>query len=282
MTEKSLKETRNLMGRTLFSFRPFQQCRLSTYICFIMFFLMAGCSSLHVNVSPAIDWNRVKVISFQSSPQDPWNLNQVIRSELTSLGFQIEDTQTNPDLLFRYKTQESPDLTDEGEVITRLNSLHLQFIDPATDALVTAVDYFYPAVSNPPAPETGVKEVFSGLRQQILTGNNSPSAAPAMLPSQTIPLTPAVVAPPTQSQETQAEQLQSAPIPTRIKPEKNVNDSQLKGGNAVATSLKTEPTALKKPDNNALQPSQQTRSPWLPKLKSWGFDNWGQDSTDDY
>jgi hypothetical protein len=282
MTEQSLNGTDNLIGRTLLSLRYLNQCRLSTSICLIILFVMSGCSSLHVNVSPAVNWEHVKVVALQSPSQDPWNLNQAIRSELTDLGFQIDDSGAKPDLLFSYSTQVSPDLTDDGEVITRLNSLHIQFMDPATNTPVTAVDYFYPAVSNPPAPETGVKKVFLGLRQQVLTENNPPAAASALQPSQTMPLAPVVVAPPTQDQEPPSVQLQPDPAPTSTKVEENVASDQLQQRKPVEIKPTTEPTVLKTSDNNTLKPVQKTRSPWLPKLKSWGFENWGQDSSDEF
>lgn len=282
MTEQSLTGTGNLMGRTLVSLRSLKQCRLSRYLYVIMLFAIAGCSSLHVNASPAVNWDHVEVIKFQSPLQDPWHLTQAIRVELTNLGFQIDDSGADPDLLFSYSTQNSPDMTDEGEVITRLNSLHIQFMDPATETPVTAIDYFYPAVSNPPAPVTGVKEVFSGLRQRVLTGKKPPAVAPDQQLNQTVPVTPIVITPPAQNQESPSEQLQPSPVPDSIQVEDHVEDSQTQSSKPAVISRETEPAALKKMEDKTLKPVEKTRSPWIPKLKSWGFENWGQDSSDEF
>ena len=235
------------------------RCRFSTHIYFFMFFIMTGCSSLHVDISPTVDWSHVRVIEFQRPLQDPWRLAQPIGSELKAMGFQIAETHAEPDLLFSYFTQSSLDLTAESEVLTRLKSLHVQFIDPATKTLVTAVDYFYPETSDQSAPVTGVKEIFSGLRQQIHTDINLPSAAPA------------------QFQELQTEPLKPDSSPISIKIKDNT------ANNYQSEPDETAKTVLKKSDSKSNpQAVQQTRSPWLPKLKSWGFEKWGQDSANDY
>ena len=272
-----------LRGTILPSLRSLKPYRLAISLCLFISFVMAGCSSLHVDISPAVDWNHVREIGFQSPLQDPWHLTPLIRSELKNMGFQVEETPANPDLLFSYFTQESPDLTEEGEVFLRLKSLHIQFIDPATKTLVTAVDYFYPEIPNPSTSEMGIKEVFSGLQQQIHKEINSQSAVPAREPNQTIPTGPVVVEPPTQIEKSQTEQLRSTVAPTTIEPEeKPTNNDQSEPSKAVAPSQETVTTVLKKPDNKSPQAIQKTRSPWVPRFKSWGFENWEQDTMDDY
>ena len=282
MTQQSLKGTDSLMVRTLLSLRSLKQCRLSRHLYVIMLFAMSGCSSLHVNVSPAVNWDQVEVIKFQSPHQDPWNLTQAIRAELTDLGFQIDDSGADPDLLFSYSTQNSPDITDEGEVITRLNSLHIQFMDPATEMPVTAVDYFYPAVTNPPAPVTGVKEVFSGLQQRILTGKNPPAMVTGQQPNPKVSATPVEITSPAQDQEPPSEPFKPSPIPNSIQVEDNVAGSRTQSSKPAVINRETKPTALKKMEDKTLKPVERTRSPWVPKLKSWGFENWGQDSSDEF
>ena len=272
-----------LRGTILPSLRSLKPYRLAISLCLFISFVMAGCSSLHVDISPAVDWNHVREIGFQSPLQDPWQLTQSIRSELKDMGFQVEETPANPDLLFSYFTQESPDLTEEGEVFLRLKSLHIQFIDPATKALVTAVDYFYPEIPNSSPPEMGVKEVFSGLQQQIHKEISSQSAVPARKPSQTAPTGSVVVDPPTQIEKSQTERLRSNVAPTTIEPEeKPTNNDPSELSKTVAPPQETATTVLKKPDSKSLQAIQQIHSPWVPRFKSWGFENWEQDPMDDY
>ncbi len=282
MFGRLLDSRRNSISITTLTFRLSNQYRVGT-LCFFVFFVITGCSSLHVDVSPSVDWSQVRVLQFQSPPEDLWNLNRTIKSELADMGFQVEETHPNPDLLFSYFTQESPDLSVESQVLTRLKSLHVQFIDPSTKILVTTVDYFYPEVSSSPAPDTGVKEVFSGLRQQIHKETNSQSAVPAREQSQTVPAEPVVVDPPTQIQESQAAQQKSNSASATILLEENtINNDQSELGKVVASPQEAAITVLKKPDNKSHQAVQKTRSPWLPKFKSWGFENWGGNSTDDY
>ncbi|MEE4254392.1 MAG: DUF4136 domain-containing protein [Desulfuromusa sp.] len=246
-----------------------------------MIFALAGCSSLHVDVSPAIDWSRVKVIEFQSPLQDPWELTQPIQSELTAMGFQVEETHSNPDLLFSYFTQESRDLTIESEVISRLKSLHVQFIDPETKTLVTAVDYFYPEVTSPSAPEMGVKEVFSGLRQQIQTEIIAQPEAAQNPPPPAAPAKQIIASPPAKIQNGQTEQLQPKSTQSENEPEDNTaNISQTKPVEQEALTQEIVTPVLEKSDQKSHQAVQKTRSPWVPKFKSWGFEDWGEDSAD--
>lgn len=254
---------------------------ISTF--FFMIFALSGCSSLHVDISPTIDWSRVKVIEFQSPLQDPWELTQPMKSELITMGFQVEETHSNPDLLFSYFTQESRDLTIESEVISRLKSLHVQFMDPETKTLVTAVDYFYPEVTSPSVPEMGVIEVFSGLRQQIQTQteiNSQPEAAQNP-PSPAAPAKQIIASPPSKIQNGQAEQMQPKFTQNENKPEDHVaNISETKTAEQTALHQEDVTPVLEKHDQKSHQAVQKTRSPWIPKFKSWGFEDWGEDSTD--
>jgi len=256
---------------------------LAIYTCFFISFALGGCSSLHVDISPSVDWNTVKVIEFQSPPQDPWQLTQPIKSELSAMGFQVKEGSPDPDLLFSYFTQESPDLTVESEVITRLKSLHVQFIDPTTKTLVTAIDYFYPEVTSPSAPAMGVKEVFLGLQQQIQTEINSQSVAVKNLSLHPVPAKQVSTSPPAQTEKPQVKQLQSESTQNQNeRTDSATNASQSKPVEKEELNQKTATTVLEKPDKKSRQAVQQTSSPWIPKFKSWGFENWGQDSPDDY
>ena len=286
MSRQQLDSTNNRMEIAQLALRPINRCILGLLSsCLMMVFVLTGCSSLHIDSSPSVDWSHVQVIELQRPLQDPWELTQPIRSELKTMGFQLtEETNTSPDLILSYFTQEKPDLTAESEVVTRLKSLHIQFIDPATNTLVTAVDYFYPEVTQPLAPEAGVREAFSGLRQQIHKDVTSQTNLPEMVPTQTLPAAPLVVAPPAQSQESAIEQPPSDALPVSNEPAENVtnNNTQSKTVEIVAPGKEAATTVLEKPDKQAQQAVQQTRSPWVPKLQSWGFENWGKDTPADY
>jgi len=281
MSEQFLKFMKNIIAAPLLVFSPSKLSRLSTCTSLLIVFIMTGCSSLHVDISPSVDWGHVRVIEFQSPPLDSWELTQPIKAELKAMGFQIEETHANPDLLFSYFTQDSPDLTVESEILTRLKSLHVQFTDPTTTSLVAAIDYFYPEGTPQSAPEAGVKEVFAGLQRQIHKEINSQSEPPTMLPTQTLSATPVDAAPPQQIQVSPTEKLKSNSAPSNNEKEVNAtNNDMSKLDTKVEPSPEAATTVLKKPDKKSYPPVQKNSSPWLPKFKSWGFEDWGQDSED--
>ncbi|WP_321394010.1 DUF4136 domain-containing protein [uncultured Desulfuromusa sp.] len=252
--------------------------------CFLILLILSGCSSLHVDILPTVDWTHVKVVEFQSPLQDHWKLTQPIRSELQGMGFQVEDMPAHPDLLFSYFTQSSIDLTVESEKVMRLRSLHIQFTDPKTKTLVAAADYFYPDNTHPSEFALGVKELFAGIREQTANPSRvNKSATPAkVVEHQTqVPTTattnssqPKVAikkqSTPENSTETSAVETITSHTPAPTSAESEISHQE-----------KITPV-LDKSSEKMQQAVQKTRSPWIPKFQSWGFENWGQDSTDDY
>jgi len=114
------------------------------------------------------------------------------------MGFQVADSYPNPDLLFSYFIQDSPELTVESEILVCLKSPYAQFIDPETNAWVAAADCFYTEIINSATSETGVKALFASLQQQILYESKpeteKPIAASSSIQSATsasvVPLSP--------------------------------------------------------------------------------------------
>ena len=151
---------------------------LTRHLFYCLSLVLLGCASLHVDVAPTVDWGTITIVALQGPQPDPWQLTPAVKTELEAIGLQTSSSATDSDLLVRYSTQEGPDLNADGEVTTRLKSLHLQFIDPATESLVTAVDYFFPA-NGTVEPVAGVKEAFAGLRQHIRSNSALTPAAHA-------------------------------------------------------------------------------------------------------
>lgn len=251
-------------------------------ICLFMFFVTA-CSSLHVDIAPSVNWAEVRVVEFQKPAESSWNLYQPIKFELQSLTFQVVDSHPEPDLLFSYFVQESPDLTVESEILVRLKSLHIQFLDPATKTRVAAADYFYPETTDPSAPETGVRDLFAALRKQILKENKSDEKKQITASGPAQVVTPELATPASPVSTPLAGQVKSVVESDQSQVEVNASNEALLSS-PEDQSIKQEPkkyTTLKSA-RQAKEADQKTRSPWTPKFKSWGFENWGQDSVDDY
>lgn len=243
-------------------------------------FLILGCSSLHVDVVPAVDWSTVSVVELQEPAHDPWLLTEAIRSQLQKMGMTVAaEENVAPDLLVRYFIQEGPDLNADGDLLTRLKSLHIQFVDPSTDQYVAVADYFYP--DSDYEPVDGVVAAFSGLQQDIQAAGRK-RVEPAPLPAPQ----------PSTDSVTEAPQQQAVPAEAGEQTSRAELDSGTEDpAQSAAESAAGKPQSTQQPSSTIAPATEKdsvrkvapkTRSPWVPRFESWGFENWGEQDDDGY
>ncbi len=244
-----------------------------------------GCAAVNVDVGSTIDWSKVSTVTLQPPTEDPWQLAPEIRNELQQTGFTVLATNdTSADLLVRYFTKEGPDLNSDGDLLTRLKSFHVQFVDPATNENVAVVDYFYADTMADPADDS-VSLAFAELRRDIQAGRSvtTPAAptqvaAPEPAPAVAEPSQPQVEAT-TPQQDPQPAQV--APAEITVQPAVTPNEAPaVAEQTAVSVTPAVIPT-IEKEEARKITP--RTESPWVPRFHSWGFEDWGDDETvDDY
>ncbi len=253
-----------------------RQFNLSVLVASLAALCLSGCNSLHVEVGPHLAWQKVSTVALQSPPEDPWQLSTAIIAELHDMGLTVIDRQTTePDLLVSYDYTEGPDLNADGDLLTRLKSLHIQFADPATQNNMAVADYFYADYGSEPLD--GVKKAFAALRSDMQTASVSrikplPKADP----------------------QPQAED--APPVTRQAPPEKTAESTQpssFHGGQTSSAASVAEPAAATPPVTipskqpaRAIVPTTgepaetkltpKTRSPWVPRFESWGFEDWGK------
>jgi len=278
---------------------------------YVMAFFLFSCSSLHVDVGQTFDWGKVSIVSLQEPPQDPWLLTPAIRLELEDMGFTvIREGDGNPDLMARFFFKDGPDLDSNGNLFTRLKSLHVQFVDPATGKNVAVADYFY-ADDNLSEPLEGVKLAFAALRRDIRAEEDAqiqpaPATIPqpladsaASLPSVTKKQGADVTEPPSQVLQPLAGSTATAPSPPQKEDPAKVEDQAplpMPGSQSESMNIPGNDTDKSKPlSGQGSQPitpvteksqvrevKPKTVSPWVPRFKSWGFENWGEQDEDGY
>lgn len=238
------------------------------------FVCLLGCSSLHVDSNPAFDWKTVSAVVLHAPEEDPWLLAPAIRAELQRMGYEVLAAGTGkPDLQVRYFFEEGPDLDTNGNLLTRIKSLHIQFVDPDTEKFVAVADYFY--AEDSPAPLKGVAEAFAGIRG----GKPTPSKAVSQ------PVSPLLET--SRQQQSTNDQQSSLPVPHVAAPQAT-NDALL--SSAPLEAATNNPMPQTEPQEEPLVPvtvkpktreiAPDTRNPWIPRLESWGFENWGEPSED--
>lgn len=235
-----------------------------------MLLLTVGCSPLHTEIKPGYRWTEVSTVFLHEPDHDPWGLTVVVRQELQAMGYALASPGTGSrDLIVRFSTQDGPDFTSEGVLVTRPKSLHVQFVDPDTDALVAVADYFLRSSED---PAIGMKTALAGLHQRLLTSNAN---VPASLHKQAqTPIRPAV-----------AEDAQPPATPTAAVPLADPGEVPALSAESERTTAIPEetPTGPAEPGITVKEAEPEIRSlersPWVPRLKSWGFEDWGK--TDD-
>ena len=230
---------------------------------------LTGCSTVHVDVSRDLDWNRINSVALEAPDADPWQLAPLIAEELRDQGFTVVSAEVQSgDLLLRYATREKPDLDAEGNFSERLESVHLQFLDPATGKRRAVIDYFYPTTDGSHSIADGIEEALADLRNAgpaQKTSSKQPATAPAPSPA--------------------------SAASTKGGPEENSPASMTEQATALPPEARTEssepaadeatPVPTSAVEASGEEPRPQTRSPWIPRFHSWGFDDWGDDEATD-
>ncbi len=250
-------------------------CNSLRWALYLMLFFVLGCSALHVDVVPTVDWSNVSDVKIQSPARDPWQLSPVIHNELEKMGFTVlTEENENPDLEVRFFSEEGPDLDANGNMYQRLKSVHIQFVDPVTETFVAVADYFY--AENSPNPAEGVKTAFAELLDHI--------QADATAQSQPVSVTP-----------NPAQTGTKIVLPSQSRRDMTSSDEKLSPAGGSETSVsqelgtatqttgqssRTPAPTLDKTDISEIKP--KTQSPWIPRFKSWGFENWGKQTDDGY
>ena len=229
----------------------------------LLLLCLVGCSSLHVKVDPNTKWDKVSTVTLQGPQQDPWQLRPAILTELQKMGLTVlPDEGSRPDLQVRFFFQQGRDMNEEGHLLNRLQSVHIQFAEPGAETFVAVADYFY-ADNSMTKPEMGVTAAFAQMRQDIHSGA-SPSA-----------------------RENQSSKKMKTTNESNNPPAAQSGGADQAAGSdeqgVAAESAPPVETIVPVTDNSSLDNSVQskTRSPWIPKFKSWGFEEWGKENNDD-
>lgn len=251
-------------------------------LCALLLFVV-GCSQLHTEVRGGYRWAEVSAVGFEEPSRDPWSLAPVVRAELEAMGYVVAAPgAAGQDLLVRFSTQDGPDFTSEGVLVTRPKSLHVKLIDPRSQALVGVADYF---LRSSEAPDAGMRTALAGLRDAMRSaarpGQARPAAVPpaAPAPAQTAPAAGAPAQP-----QALAPPVQPAGSPA-IRPAATTTAPPL-----TATPTVVEPVAVSSPSPpSGMTPApvetvaeeepvirSREQSPWVPCFKSWGFEEWGK------
>jgi hypothetical protein len=245
-------------------------------------FFVSGCAALHVDVVPTIDWRTASSVTLQAPERDPWQLTAAVRNELQRMGLTLFDEGGSPNLLVRYFVKEGPDLNADGDLLTRLQSFHVQFVDPSTGAFVAVADYFY-AADNLTEPQVGVKEAFAGLRQDLGMTDSPRQALSQDAAAASTSLTSPASAPPAAPQRTEPMVADPLPSPPQATQSAGVAESSEEPVEMTRSAESPAADVVPLTDKAQAKPvAPQTQSPWVPRFESWGFENWGEEPDVDH
>ena len=235
-------------------------CQRIGWVVFVLSLLLFGCSSLHVETSSSFDWSRVKRVSVLPPQTDSWNLLPAFHRELAAMRVDSSVDAEHADLLMQFSVQEGPDIDSQGNVHNRLNSLHLQFVDPSNEKIVAVTDYFYADTDIDPAK--GVKAAFAGLQKRLAWLRTEP--APQTVTAESNSASKQV----SLATEEEQKDVQTAEVQATVQSEPTTEASPV-------AEKPIRPTPQQTVTDNI---APQTESPWVPRLKSWGFEEWGEKS----
>ncbi|MCK9172741.1 MAG: hypothetical protein M0O99_04565 [Desulfuromonas thiophila] len=251
-----------------------------------LLFLMAlaGCAHLHVDLqqgwSPSqVQRVQVAIDRAPASQSAAW-FDEQIGKQLVALAWQASprsQAQVEAKLFWQWRK----DLTEDNVLIYQPASLHLRIESLPDQQLVALADYFYPR-GGEPDHLAALEAVFTGLTRQ-------PEVAPAALtePVSTPPvvavpqIAPAFVPPAPLAQATvpgpaMPQQLPIAASAQNAEPVAPVTLAPLSPEQTRSSSITSGLPAVVPATQVPAPLRTMTRSPWLPRLESWGFEDWGQ------
>jgi hypothetical protein len=220
-----------------------------------------GCSPLHTEIDLGYHWTTGSSVILEAPAQDLWGLTPVVRQELQELGYALLLPEAgNPDLVVRFTTLDGPDFTPEGLSVTRPKSLHVQFVDPDSEALLAVADYFLLSSEDPAA---GMRTALIDLHQRI---RNAGSSAPSVNRSQIQAAVPAA--------EKSAASVPQADNPPITLPSTSSGDGSQATFPEATTESPPSPANTIADSEPMVRPLKQ--SSWAPRFQSWGFADWGK------
>ncbi|WP_158414035.1 hypothetical protein [Geoalkalibacter subterraneus] len=254
------------------------------WILALMLLFVAGCSGLHTGASPDFDWSRVEKISVQG----PWEKYQELQTptlqEVAAMGYEVVSSSApEADARLELEVVEALDINEVGAVFSRPKSLHVRIYDADSGTPVALADYH---LSSTQSAVDGVHELFAGVRRERGSSkgdHKSTAAAPEKIPSASDP--PAQAEIPEKSsvpESTPSEEQSSQSMSGNVKPdEKQMPQAAQEAPRETATETVKEapPPASQKQEAETSEwdPAEaKKRSPWVPRLESWGFEDWGK------
>lgn len=210
--------------------------------------LVTGCAHLHVDSVP--QWQTLTSTRLCLAAEANSDYRNLVTAILQQGGWQVAGECTGHEapgtIVADYQLQWVVDLDAESQVIQRPASFHLQLHKVEDQSLLAVADYFYP---NPPDDiSTGIREACNALAHR------------AELPSPDETSTAA----------------QATPEPAVSSPASLVEENA-----EAASPVEKQVTEPPSTDSSPAEVKPMQSSPWIPRLKSWGFEGWGDSAQDD-
>jgi len=248
---------------------------LAGALCLLL--LLAACAATKTSREPGVDLSSYDRLYLEPPPEDFPGLRPLIAEQLRRLGYEILEEapaggHASKALLVTYGFEPRRTLSDEGEVTTLLESLAVHFQDLQSGTVLAEAGYGHNWRDEPPAAM--VAEVFAGLERDLgpeTTGSPKPGFIKSIRWQ----------APVTDDGEATAGEIiddaaagKTSPAPER-QPASSSPEPE-RPTDPQAAPVEPSPARLEEKTPPDAEPSG-----WQPRIKSWGFENWGREDTDD-
>jgi hypothetical protein len=185
----------------------------------------------------------------EPNPADPLQLKTLIGERLEELGYVVlPKTPARDGLVLSYDYGTAPALTEEGQISRRLQWFRVRLVDSAAQGEVASGELMSGILDQ--VPEDKVAALITALGKRLQGSRQNPVGGA----------------------------------------EKNMNPEPAKQDDPRDSVLQLQ--TKKEPKNPSSQPLPETNrqrekssspaetapgNPWLPRLKSWGFEEWGKE-----
>lgn len=215
----------------------------------IILLLIAGCGSQQVHFSrQAGDYPGYQTVYLEPRDPDPLQLNGTIRESLEEQGYRVvRQAPEDPDdqvfiLLYDYAT--GPDLDESGRRSLRLEHFRMRLLDNARDKSEVAAGELSRGMLGQ-SPQDDVADLVTTLAEGLQNGRESGKRAEENTASES--------GDSLSSKEREPDE--NTPSLEEEEPKRDFSSSE-----------------EKEPEN------EERRNPWIPRLESWGFEDWGSDN----
>ncbi len=242
----------------------------------------AGCSGLHTGASPDFDWSRVEKISVQGPWEKYQELQKPTLQEVAAMGYDVvPPSSPEADARLELDVVEALDINEVGAVFSRPKSLHVRIYEADSGAPVALADY---ELASSQSAVDGVLELFAGVKKERRSSTAqkatpaastettrqekvSPSQAESSVKAEDSASRPSDEQPSQavteKAQQAEEQMPQEAPAPPREPAQERAQTAETQAKESEAAD---EWESLEK----------KKRSPWAPRLESWGFEDWGK------